>query len=196
MVPNEVEVPDDAADPGAGTYIAYAGRLSGEKGIETLIEASRSTGLPVRIAGDGPIRRELESMAPPQVTFLGRLDSRELDRVYRGARCVVVPSITCETFGLVPAEAMARGIPVIVSDRGALTELVGDGDTGLRFPPGDPVALSEAMMRLWNDPDTLRRMGAAARELVRRRYTEQVVRERLMAAYRSAGAQTGENTDG
>ena len=69
-----------------------------------------------------------------------------------------------ETFGLVAAEAMSHGVPVVAARIGALKELVEDGVDGLLFERGDPRDLAAALRRVWDDPDLCRRMGQAARE--------------------------------
>jgi glycosyltransferase involved in cell wall biosynthesis len=90
--------------------------------------------------------------------------SREdLDAFFRGARMFVLPSIWFEAFGLVAAEAMGHGLPVVASSIGAVSELVEDGVDGLLFEPGNARDLREKVKRLWDDPQLCRRLGQAAR---------------------------------
>lgn len=186
FLPNMVSIPDSPIDPSDGEYIAYAGRISPEKGIDTLLAATRKTGIPVRLAGDGPIKHELVKRSPKNAAFVGLLDRGRLDEFYRKARFLVVPSIWFETFGLVVAEAMGHCLPVIASRIGGLPELVDDGVTGLLFEPGNSKDLANKMKLLWENPDLCRQMGMAGREKAIREYSEDVYYKRLIAVYRKA----------
>ncbi len=163
VLPYPVPAPETAADPVRGEYVAFAGRCSPEKGLDTLLAAARWTGLPLQVAGAPP-----SGAVARGVVWRGFLRGAELDSFYRGARFLVVPSLWFETFGLVAAEAMAHGIPVIASRIGALAELVEDGRTGLLFSPGNAEELAETMLRLWQEPERCRRLGAAGREKILR----------------------------
>ena len=137
VVHNMIAIPDTQSDAGAGSYVAFCGRLSEEKGIPTLIEpARRLPDVSVRIAGTGELLDALKRAAPPNVAFIGMIYKPTLVAFYRGARCVVVPSVCYETFGLVAAEEMSQGIPPIVSRIGGLQTLIVDGGSGLHFAPG------------------------------------------------------------
>ncbi|WP_259312854.1 glycosyltransferase [Capillimicrobium parvum] len=122
----------------------FAGRLAVEKGADVAIDACRRAGRPLVIAGDGPLRPQLEARAAGAgVRFAGRLDPDGLAAARAAASVALVPSRSAETFGLAAAEAMAAGLPVIASRIGALTELVAD-DARL-VAPGDPDALAAAL---------------------------------------------------
>ena len=98
-------------------------------------------------------------------TFAGFLNQSEIVRAYAAADCLVLPSDAGETWGLVVNEAMACGIPAIVSDQvGCGSDLVTDGVTGATFPMGDVDALARCLIEFSADPKRLRRMGAAAHE--------------------------------
>lgn len=162
IIPFIIDIPEIAADPAEGQYIAFAGRFAPEKGIDVLLEASRLSRLPVRLgrAADHLVTVDL----PEGVETVINRNREDLDRFYRGARFIVVPSIWFETFGIVGGEAMSRGIPIIVSDIGAVAELVDPGVHGLRFRTSDASDLAEKMQQLWHDPERCRNMGRAARE--------------------------------
>ena len=113
------------------------------------------------------------------------LDEQELEEFYRGARMVVVPSIWCETFGLVAAEAMSHGVPVVATRLGALQNTVDDEETGLLFDLGNVADLSEKILRLWNDDALCRKLGHAAREKVRDQYNLDAHFNQTMHAYES-----------
>lgn len=188
VVPNMISIPESVTDPSCGQYIAYAGRISPEKGIERLLEAAaRLPDLEVRLAGDGPIMPQLIKQAPPNVTFLGRLDSENMGAFYQNARFSVVPSLCFEAFGRVAAEAMSHGLPVIASRiDGGLSEIVDEGVTGLFFEPGNSEDLANKMKLLWGNPKLCRQMGRAGREKAIREYSEDVYYRRLMAVYEMA----------
>jgi len=186
VIPNMVSVPDAINENSYGKYIAYVGRISPEKGIDTLLTAAGRTGLPVRIAGDNSQKSELVKKTPPNARFVGLLDPDQVAGFYRNARFSVVPSICFETFGLVAAEAMSHGLPVIASRTGALPEIVEDGVTGFLFKPGNTKELASKMKLLWENPDLCRKMGKAARDKVIREYGEDLYYRRLIETYHRA----------
>lgn len=183
VVPNPVDFPHEATPPTDGEYVAFVGRVALEKGLGLLLDAARMTGLPVRIAGDARLAGDLERKAPPGVRFVGLLDRPSLHSFYSNARLVVVPSIFEESFGLVAAEAMAHGIPVIAARTGALPEIVEDGDTGLLFSPGNAVELAARLRELWDAPERRRQMGRAGRFKAWMFYSDRIYYTRLMKVY-------------
>jgi glycosyltransferase involved in cell wall biosynthesis len=184
VVAPAVALPADAADPAAGGYVAYAGRFAPYKGIPTLLEAAEQTGIPVKLARSA---RNIEQMPLPEgVEVLVNRNRAELDAFYRGARMLVLPSVWFETFGLVGAEAMSHGIPVIASRIGAVANLVEEERDGLLFAPGDADDLAARMTRLWNDPALCRRLGSAARRKVATGWTADHHLSKTLAVYESA----------
>lgn len=185
VVPNMVRMTKSAADPGAGTYAAYAGRIAPEKGVDTLIEAAWRAGMPMHVAGHvtSPPRE-----TPPNVRWLGHLSGNALTEFYAGARFLVVPSRWFEAFGLVAAEAMMLGVPVIAANSGALPEVVEHGVTGLLFNAGDAQDLARCMMTLWKDAALCRQMGRAGRAKAMQSYTARHYFINLMTAYKAAAA--------
>ena len=184
-----VDMPRAAADAGLGTYVGFAGRFSPEKGIETLLDAGKACGLPLRFA------RNAESLVtvnvPAELTVVTRTRD-DLAQFYRHARMVVVPSIWFETFGLVGAEAMSHGIPVVAARIGAVEELVSDGEDGLLFEPGNARDLAEKIRLLWDDPELCRRLGAAARAKAEQRWSTERHVERLRAVYEGCLGRSGD----
>jgi glycosyltransferase involved in cell wall biosynthesis len=181
-------------DPGPGAhdggYALFAGRLSPEKGVRTLLAAWErlGPGIPLKIAGDGPLAREVARACErhPQIEWLG---AQPLERVYAlmgAAALVIAPSEWYETFGRVVVEAYAKGTPVIASDLGALAELVEDGRTGLRFRPGNPEDLAAKVAWAWRHPRELAAMGREARREYELKYTAERNYELLMEIYRLA----------
>jgi glycosyltransferase involved in cell wall biosynthesis len=144
-----------------GLHALVAARLSPEKGIDTAIEASAQAAVPLRIAGEGPERAELEALAErlgAPVKFLGRLDREALGRELAAAAMLLLPSRYHEFAGYAALEAMAAGVPVVVSALGAPPELAGEERS---VPPNDPEALAVRMAELWDSPDLRGREGDA-----------------------------------
>ena len=162
---------DDRAGPGAG-FLAL-GRLERYKGFDKVIAVARSmTETAFAIAGAGPDEARLRELAVsvPNVDLVGHVRPAELALMIRAARAVIVPSRVPETFGMVVLEAWREGTPVIVTDIGALSELVDDGETGRVVGVDDDAALAAAVDALQNAPEVAVAMGARGRELVGGRY--------------------------
>jgi glycosyltransferase involved in cell wall biosynthesis len=179
-----VEVPEIAAEPGEGAYVGFAGRLTVEKGVLPFLEASRICGVPFKMAVHENSRTTMD--VPPDADIVITRSPEDLDAFYRGARVMVFPSVWFETFGLVGAEAMARGIPVVASKIGALGCLIEDGVDGLHFEPGNAADLADKVMRLWRDPELCRRLGEAGRRKAIRNWNPARHVERTKALYQSA----------
>ncbi|WP_386052409.1 glycosyltransferase [Terrabacter terrigena] len=149
--------------------VGFAGRLEAAKGADVLLRAvALESDLRCRVAGDGPERRRLERLAsalgvPDRVEFVGALESDRLPDFYRSLDVLAVPSLTTpswvEQFGRVAVEAMACGIPVVVSDSGALPEVV--GDAALVVAEGDEAALAKAIGEVVRDADVARSLREA-----------------------------------
>jgi len=176
VIPNGVELPPTIGEEALPPRVLFAGRLSPEKGIDELLEATR--GLELHVVGDGPLRDRVPSAR-------GFVPPDQLAREYAEAAVVCCPSRR-EGFGLVAAEAMAHARPVVATRVGGLVDLVIDGETGLLVAPRDPVALRHALERLLSDPALRGRLGAAGREHVRAYCDWDVVTTRLLDVYRSA----------
>ncbi len=184
VLPNMVSIPHSASDPGSGRYVAFAGRMRGEKGVEVLLKAAAQLpGIPFRLAGDGPLFDELVAQAPDNVEFVGRLSHEETAQFYRGARMLVIPSLWYEMCPLVVSESMSHGLPVLASRIGGLPELVNEDVTGRFFEPGNAQELARQVSALWEDPAACVRMGKAGRAKVIREYGEAAYSERLMSLY-------------
>jgi glycosyltransferase involved in cell wall biosynthesis len=178
VIPSGVDLPEAVAAPAEPPEVLYAGRLSPEKGVLDLLAAAN--GLPLVVAGDGPLRDEVPGA-------LGFVPHDELERLYERAAVVACPSRR-EGFGVVCAEAMAHGRPVVASAVGGLRDLVADGETGLLVPPRDPPALRAALERLLGDAALRARLGEAARERIRERFAWAAVLDATVALYEEAAA--------
>jgi len=143
---NPVDLAPVAPAPvGQNEHFVFVGRLSPEKGLPVLLDAIRGTDLKVRIIGEGPIApdRSLKN-----VEWLGWLSPEAVMAEIRQARALVFPSIWYETFGLTAFEAMAHGVPVVVSDCTATACYIEDGVTGLHFRRGDAAQLRQQLSAL------------------------------------------------
>lgn len=176
VIPSGVEIPEEVDQPEEPPHVLFVGRLSPEKGILELVEAAR--GLPLVVVGDGPLRTRV-----PEA--LGFVPHEQLGAYYERAAVVCVPSRR-EGYGMVCAETMAHGRPVVASAVGGLLDLVEDGVTGLLVPPGDIAALHTALERLLGDTELRARMGAAARERAQERFSCGAAAAATAAAYADA----------
>ena len=154
--------------------VVFQGRLVTTKGVAVLFEAARilraqNHVFELVVIGDGPERAGLEELSQRaplagHVRFTGRLSGTQVGAALSEASVVVVPSLGGEVFGLVVAENMQRGLPVITSDLGAFVEVV--GGAGLTFRTGDAQALAMQLARVLDDPALAARMGQLARRRV------------------------------
>jgi glycosyltransferase involved in cell wall biosynthesis len=176
VVPNGVELPESVGEPATPPHVLFVGRLSEEKGIPELLEAT--DGLPRVVVGDGPLRESVPDA-------IGFVPPAELGAYYERAAVVVCPSRR-EGYGVVAREAMAYGRPVVACDVGGLRDVVEDGVTGILVPPHDAGSLRTALLRLLEQPGERRRLGAAARERIRARSSWPVATGALLTAYRAA----------
>jgi glycosyltransferase involved in cell wall biosynthesis len=175
--------------------IGCIGRLEEQKGHANIIHAlglmleTASEDLRRRmrllIIGDGRLRGELERVAAAtgvsdEVRFAG--SRSDVAEILRSLDLYVMPSLW-EGLSLAMLEAMAAGLPVIISDVGGAAEVLGDGEFGIRVPPGDVAALASAVMVLVQEEAERRRLGAAAQRRVREHYDLRERVARLEAVY-------------
>ena len=180
-------------DPGVGEekrrFVLFIGRLDTIKGADLLLRAwlRLRPQVPLLFIGEGPLSPTLQKQAQGlAVRFLGWRPHAEVLDYLRQALLLVVPSRFRETFGRVVVEAYAAGTPVVVTDHGALAELVEPGQTGWRFRYDDVEDLARRLAQALQDPMALRRMGAQARRTYERHYTAAEGYRHLMAVYRRA----------
>ncbi|MCC5962987.1 MAG: glycosyltransferase family 4 protein [Rhodobacteraceae bacterium] len=149
------------ARPAAQSGFLFVGDIHAYKGVFVLARAARQAGVPLVMAGDGQDRAALQREFP-EITFAGWQDRAGLTELAARARAVVVPSLGPEPFGLALVEALACGLPVIVSDRALLAaEVVGAG-AGLSARAGDRDDLARALARLAADDALVAQMAARA----------------------------------
>jgi len=176
IVPSGVHLPAEVGVPAEPPHVLYVGRLSEEKGVVDLLEATEA--LPRVLVGDGPLRDGVAEA-------VGFVEPSMLGAYYERAAVVACPSHR-EGYGVVAREAMAYGRPVVASAVGGLVDAVEHGVTGLLVPPRDPAALRTALERLLADQGLCGRLGRAGREKARRELSWKACTEATIAAYHDA----------
>jgi glycosyltransferase involved in cell wall biosynthesis len=156
--------------------------------LEAVAEIRQKRAIRVVVIGkpkeNGTIERLVAGLSlGDTVRFTGRIADREFARYYAEAAMAVIPSLY-EGFGMPVGEAMACGVPVISTTGGALPEVV--GDAGILVPPGDAVALRDAIAALLDDPERRMRLGKAGLERVKNSLTWHRAAEKTVEVYREA----------
>ncbi len=165
-------------------YALYFGRLSREKGVETLLKAHHllSNGIELKIVGTGPLEDKLRSKFP-SVEFLGHLEGDALNNAIVHSSFAIVPSEVNENCSMVILEAMAMGKPVIGSRIGGIPEQIEDGETGLLFEMGNAKDLASKIQFLMKNHPTRIDMGKAARKKLEAEYSLTDHCRNLLKAY-------------
>ncbi len=175
--------------PSTSNTVLYAGRLSGEKGIDVLIDAwemARPRGLELVLLGDGPLRSRLAAREVDGVSILGGVTVESVRRRMHEARTLVFPSIWYETFGLVIVEALSSGTPTVVSDLGGMPELVSSLGPSWLVAPASVPGWATALAGLADDA-LVDSAGEAARSTYQQRYTPERGLQLLEDLYRAVG---------
>ena len=173
-------------------YIAYAGRLSEEKGIETLIKAfmlTRNKQIRLLVIGEGPKKNELRriSQNDSRIEFVGYLSGKKLNDVRRNALAIAVPSEWYENAPLTILEAFALGKPVIGSRIGGITEMIDEGVNGYLFEAGNIDELTHTIDNLFMQNERkIKELGKAAREKVKIEYSPERHYQKLIKTYLNA----------
>jgi phosphatidylinositol alpha-mannosyltransferase len=202
VVPNGV-APEFFAGPkpldalaGDDPTVLFVGRLEPRKGLAYLVRAflrlkPAFPRLRLLVVGrdDKHQQGKLMGMVPPRLrpdlVFVGAVPQADLPSYYASADVFCAPSLGGESFGIVLAEAMAVGLPVVCSDIGGYRDVVHDGTDGLLVPPRDPEALAAALGGLLDNPVRLAAIGEAAAAAARR-YAWETVAGEVEAVYRTA----------
>ncbi len=190
-LPNPVDLPTIPASRGGG-YLLFVGRLSAEKGLDSLIEAvAKMPELIIKIVGRGPEEARLRAIAEKagahHVEFLGFQSPEEVTRLRERAEAFVLPSIWYENASLALLEAMADGLPCLATRIGGNPELIEDEKQGFLVTPGDVRDWHRALRRFQAlSSESRARMGAISREKVRLTYTWQTHLENLEICYNEA----------
>jgi glycosyltransferase involved in cell wall biosynthesis len=175
--PNFVASNEWMAEESREDFALFVGRLSPEKGIGTLLPAWNTGRIPLRlrIIGDGPMAGEVRACAAsnPAVDYMGLQPSAAVYLAMAKAKFLVFPSECFEGLSRTVVEAFSQGTPVLAADLGAVRELVEDGVTGYRFPPGNVDALVAGALR-FSACEDYERMHANCRSLFLSRFTAEI----------------------
>lgn len=183
---------EDAMMPHKPLKILAIGRLAHYKGFDVLLRAiSRTENTELDIVGDGKLLRSLKLLArslklTTRVRFHGAVTDQARDELVLACDCLCLPSIDrTESFGIVLLEAMSAGKACVISDvpGSGVTSVVEADQTGLHVPPGDHIALAEAVQRLGKDRDLLLAMGRRGREKFVDALTIEVSTRGVLAVY-------------
>lgn len=187
--------PDPGLGEGRGKYALFVGRLSQEKGVDTMLAAWEvlKEKVPLKIAGDGPLASKVAKAAERhrEVEWLGRQPRDRVLALMKEAQVLLFPSLWYEGFPTVIVEAYAVGLPVIASDLGSMASLIGHGHTGLHFRAGDPRALALQVEQAMRRAAELERMRKNARLEFEAKYTSNRNYELLVEIYRTAARVAG-----
>lgn len=175
---------------GPGEYFLYLGRLTQEKGANTLVEAWTQQMGRLVIVGDGPEMEHLKAIASPVVEFRGLVPGEKVPALLRRARALMVPSLANDPAPRSVTEAYAAGVPVVASRSGGLPETVRDGESGLLVTAGAADEWAVAVERLSDDSEAIR-MGVGAWRLWSDVHRPEHSLERLESTYRAAIERSG-----
>jgi len=177
------------------TVVAQVSALHPWKGHKYLLIAARkilatNPNVHLLIVGGGPMRQKLESIArslriSESVTFLGLIPNYHIPWLFSNINVGVLASLK-EQFPRVLLECMAAGKPIVATDVGGVSDAVIDGVNGYLVPPRDPNSLAKAILKLINNPETAREMGARGRNLVEQRFSMDVITRKLNDVYELA----------
>lgn len=174
-----------------GKFVLFVGRLVYYKGLQHLIEATRRLqDIRLIVVGKGPLegnyRTQVECLGlNERVSFLGKIDDENLKVLYHACQCFVLPSVArSEAFGIVLAEAMACGRPVISTELSTGTSFVNlNGETGFVVPPGDVAALAEKIDLLVRNEELQRNLGRKAKLRIEGVFRKEATIEKTLRLY-------------
>ncbi len=174
---------------GKEDYFLYAGRISKEKGLDTLLEAAgKIPEARFKIAGSGPMedyyKKKALFMKLKNVEFLGHQTKDEIISLYKNAFAGILPCKWFEIFGLSTVEAFACGKPVIASDLGAIPEIIDNGVNGFLFEAGNARQLAEKVGFLIQNKAVISDLGKNAFTKAQSEYTEKAHYQKLLDLYK------------
>jgi glycosyltransferase involved in cell wall biosynthesis len=187
ILPNFVEI-DQTKPAEKLPYVLYLGRLSSEKGIQTLLDAWLNLeGIELKIAGAGELEQFVKEQAAGRlknkIEFLGYVNGEEKNRLLREAVATVLPSTCYENCPISVLESLAAGTPALVTAMGGLPDIVRHGHDGLVFPAQDPPAINEAVAQLRDNPQLAETMSANAIASAKERFSAESHYRGLMDIY-------------
>jgi glycosyltransferase involved in cell wall biosynthesis len=182
--------PDPGAGPGGGGYCLFVGRLSVEKGVDTLLRAwdEIDDSIQLYIVGDGPMSSVVEQAAlnNSNVHWLGTKKLDDVLHLMKHAELLIFPSQWYEGMPRTIIESLAVGTPVLASNIGGLPEMIETGRNGNLFRPGDHLDLAREVHGMFEQLETADRYRSSARELFLTRFSGSANYQQLMSVYERA----------
>lgn len=184
LLPNGIDTAQYQPSYTDEDYILYFGRLSKEKGLDTLLSAHKGLDIkiPLRVVGSGPHKDTLQ-LKYPEAEFTGYRSGSELKQLITGASFSVVPSECSENCSMAVLESMAYGKAVIGSNIGGIPEQIEDDKSGFLFEKGNAHDLGKKMLRLIQDKSLRLEMGAAGRKIIEQKYSLDEHCNKLLGIY-------------
>lgn len=174
--------------------IGIVGRLALQKGhtilLDAMIEVTKKIpNIVLMIIGEGPERTNLENKAKElgiehNIRWFGAIPQEDVFKLYSVMDVLVVPSLY-EGFGLIAAEAMAAGLPVVGTRIEGLSEIIEDGVSGYLVPPSDSRILTEALIKLLSEPEKAKNMGEKGNEIVAHKFSYQCFEKSILSIYKN-----------
>ncbi len=204
LAPRQLVVkPNFTPDLGEGNaeredFYLFVGRLTPEKGIETLLRANAMHPFKLKVIGDGPLRETVAQHAAnyPQMQYLGFQERERVVQELKAAKALIFPSEWLETFGMTIVEAFSTGTPAIAAKIGGAEQLVQDGINGFLYTPGQHEALVAKVKQIEQDENLRKKLGKNARLSFEKNYTSEVNYGLLMRIYQDAIAEKSTLTAG
>lgn len=194
--------PNFAEDKGVitaerGNYFLFVGRLSEEKGLDVLLKACEQGSFNLKILGDGPLREKVEAYASryPAIEYLGKKPQEEVTGFMQQAKALIFPSIWYEGMPMVILEAFSCGTPVLASRLGNPGSMISPEKDGLLFEPKDAAGLTEAVIRLSENPGLQKTLSEGARATYERYYSPQQNHDMLIDIYLQVQHKANRNSD-
>jgi glycosyltransferase involved in cell wall biosynthesis len=143
---------DEPLNYARGEFFVYIGRLTEEKGLNTLLKSFETNGAKLKIIGDGMLKEKIIDSAQKNanIEYLGFMNKSEILDILKTARALIFPSVWYEGMPLTIIEAFSVGTPVIASDLGAMSEMIVENINGFHFLPGNPADLNQKI-EFFND---------------------------------------------
>jgi phosphatidylinositol alpha-mannosyltransferase len=190
VIPNGVLIPPEADPSNRENRILFVGRQEARKGLPVMLRAwpeiHRRTGARLRVIGADPLAVRLlmarQRIPDTGIDLFGFLPQEQLTKELLSAKALAAPSLGGESFGMVLTRAFACGTPVVASDIEGYRDVMSP-EVGFTIPPGDSVALTDALVELLADEERRCRFGAAARLVAEERYSWGEVARRLVGVY-------------
>ncbi len=167
-----VTLPEEPSVEGSRAGLLVVSGMQPYKNDRLAVEAARRLDLPLTVVGDGPQRKPLEALAGPRTRFVGYVDDRRLDALYRSHEALLFCGE--EDFGIVPLEAIGRGCPVVALARGGALETVEPGRSGVMFEEATVAAVIDAIGQARATAWDPKAMLASAQRFGARRFRDEI----------------------